>query len=100
MSQTHTSTTAKADLMQGCSAQAQKQLEQTFTRKLVKEGWFTYTDDETGRVVTNATHAELDKLSSLTGMPCEVVSSWAGNGCKVGPRLQANDLPILGGPVI
>ena len=69
----------------------QRAKEKTFAKRLNKAGWWTYTDEETGRVVTNAHDHEVAKLAKISGMPCEIVSS-AGldGGCaRVGPVLSA-----------
>lgn len=65
--------------------------ERTFAKKLSKAGWSTYTDEDTGRVVTNAYENEVPKLAKISGMSCEVVSSadWDGGCVRVGPVLSA-----------
>jgi hypothetical protein len=64
--------------------------EKTFAKKLSKAGWWTYTDEETGRGVTNAHAHEVAKLAKISGLPCEIVSAgWDGGCARVGPVLDA-----------
>ena len=64
--------------------------EMKFAKTLSKAGWWTYTDEDTGRVVTNAHDHEVAKLAKISGMPCEVVSAGRDGGCaRVGPVLSA-----------
>ena len=69
----------------------QRAKEKTFAKRLNKAGWWTYTDEETGRVVTNAHDHEVAKLAKISGMPCEIVSSagWDGGCARIGPVLSA-----------
>ena len=63
--------------------------EKTFAKKLSKAGWWTYTDEDTGRIVTNAHDHEVAKLAKISGMPCEIVGAgWDGGAGKVGPVLS------------
>jgi hypothetical protein len=68
----------------------QRATERTFAKKLRKAGWYTYTDEETGRVLTNAYDYEVAKLAKISGMPCEVVNAgWDGGCARIGPVLSA-----------
>jgi hypothetical protein len=68
----------------------QRTREKTFAKKLSKAGWWTYTDEDTGRVVTNAHDHEVAKLAKISGMACEIVSAgWDGGCARVGPVLSA-----------
>jgi hypothetical protein len=70
-------------------AEAAPNSEKQFAKKLQKAGWYTYTDEESGRVVTNAHTHELEKLERLSGLKCEVVSSGPDSTCaKIGPARE------------
>jgi hypothetical protein len=72
------------------ACEMQRAKEKTFSKKLSKAGWWTYTDEGTGRVVTNAHDHEVATLAKISGMQCEIVSAGLDGGCaRVGPVLSA-----------
>ncbi len=60
-------------------------------RRMARASWYTYRDDETGRVVTNAYERELEQIQKISGVPCEVVPGGVlvpGGTVKIGPKLS------------
>ena len=65
-------------------------LEKQFKKRLAKNGWHTYKDDSTGRVVTNAYESELPFIEQATGLKCEIVQVFGaikgkGKAVALGP---------------
>lgn len=78
-----------------------QKLDAEFKRTCKKKGWFTYFDDESGRVVTNAYRHELDVVSAAAGVECELVSSLIAKKrasrmdmMRIGPKLFIQDTPV------
>lgn len=44
-----------------------------FKKRLEKAKWYTYVDEDSGRVVTNCYEHELEAVEKITDMKCEVV---------------------------
>lgn len=76
----------------------QHPVEVQFARRLEKAGWYTYRDEATGRVVTNAHECELMQLQKISGLRCEVVSPSPTPGCcaRIGPTLVTPNAKFTG----
>ena len=73
-------------------------LEKKFSRNMKKAGWYTFKDGETGRVVTNAYRHEVDKISKISGVECELVPHSTNLAlCKIGPVLHMDSVKIPAG---
>jgi len=65
-------------------------IEKLFASRLRRKGWHSYTDEDSQRVVTNAYPGELEKVTKVAGMPCEIVSSVGEPAVliRIGPKLS------------
>lgn len=50
-----------------------RMIERKFARNMKKAGWYTFRDENTGRVVTNAYRHEVAKISKISGVECEIL---------------------------